>query len=94
MLRFVGALLARPALRSNAAALRTFLPPLLRPILELLPGSRCCPLLCFAIHLQGSLGSTSPTFETTTCCHGTAAFCQGKLGTMLLCNAGQQQRHP
>ena len=40
-LRFVGALLARPAVRGNAAALRTFLPPMLRPILELLPGSGC-----------------------------------------------------
>ena len=45
-LRFVGAILARPALRSNAVALRTFLPPLLRPILELLPGSGCISSPC------------------------------------------------
>ena len=42
-LRFVGVLLARPELRSNATALRTFLPPLLRPILELLSSSGFVP---------------------------------------------------
>ena len=40
-LRLVSALLARPAVRSNAETYRTFLPPLLRPILELLPSSGC-----------------------------------------------------
>ena len=55
MLRFVGALLARPALRSNAAALRTFLPPLLRPILELLPASGCSSSPCSDVRRRRKL---------------------------------------
>lgn len=35
-LRLLSALFSRPALRRDAAAFRTFLPPLLRPLLDLL----------------------------------------------------------
>ena len=63
-LRFVGALLARPALRSNAVALRTFLPPLLRPILDLLPGSGSDPSLCST----AMLSSTAPPVKAALKC--------------------------
>ena len=61
-LRFVSALLARPELRSNATAPRTFLPPLLRPILELLSSSgsgphRAVPTSSYSVAMVACSGS-------------------------------------
>lgn len=70
-LRFAGALLARPAVRSNHAAIRTLLPPLLRPILELLPGSGCAAFLCLCVMQRPEIiacHEALPCWALVMCC--------------------------